>query len=192
MVVLILIFINVAVFILPFVVNFTGASSDSFLNYISLGWKSNPEIRDGEYYRLLTSNFLHAGVTHLLLNMLSLYNVGPSVLAIYNSNLLFLIIYLVSGITGSLFSFFFNPGVPSLGASGAIMGLVGALLAYAILFKDYSTLQIILINIVIIFGLGLSDSRIDNYGHLGGLICGFLLGAFFIVFKLIPTTGSLI
>ena len=135
---------------------------------------------------LLTSNFLHGGVTHLLLNMISLFNVGPSILAIYNSNLLFLLIYLLSGITGSLFSYLFNSGVPSLGASGAIMGLVGALLAYSILARDYSALQIILLNIVIIFGIGLSDSRIDNYGHLGGLICGFCLGAIFIIFKLIP------
>jgi rhomboid protease GluP len=187
MVVLFLIIINVVIFFVPFLINFGGRYGDSFLNFVSLGWKSNPDILDGEYYRLLTSNFLHGGLTHLLLNMLSLYNIGPSVLAMYNSsNLLFLLTYLFSGICGSLFSFYFNPAAPSLGASGAIMGLVGAYLAFAILAKNGSALQIVILNIVIIFALGLSDSRIDNYGHLGGLICGFVLFFIFYYFRLIP------
>ncbi len=176
MVFLILIIINIVVFAIPFVFNFGRFGRDSFTSFISLGWKSNPDIISGDYYRFLTSTFLHGSFLHLLFNMISLYNVGPVVLLIYRDSFKFLLIYIVSGIVGSLFSFLFNPNVPSLGASGSIMGLVGAVLAYAIITRDYSTLGSVMINILFIFGIGLSDPRIDNFGHLGGLVGGFILG----------------
>lgn len=179
--VIILIAINVIAFFLPYVINFRGPG-DSFMNFIALGWKSNSDIRDGEYYRLLTSNFLHSDFFHLLFNMYALWSVGPSVLNIFQP-LGFMLIYLFSGISGSLASYFFNP-TPSVGASGAIFGLIGALFAFAIIYKQPSLLSQLFIVLVINFIYALDPvHRIDNFGHLGGLLTGFLLGLAFLVLK---------
>ncbi|MEM1312414.1 MAG: rhomboid family intramembrane serine protease [Patescibacteria group bacterium] len=176
MLVILLIAINVVVFVIPYVINFGGRYGNSFLNFVSLGWKSNPQIADGELYRLLTSNFLHGSVTHLVLNMLALYNLGFSVLRVYGgNNLLFILTYIFSSICGSIFSFIFNPQNPSLGASGAIMGLIGSLMSYAIIYRNGALFQDIVINLVIIGVIGVTVSRIDNFGHIGGFLCGFVM-----------------
>ncbi len=169
-----LIVTNVFVYFLPSLVNFNGPYPTSFQNFLSLGWKENAEIRDGEYYRLFTSNFLHANLTHLFVNMFSLYNVGPVVNTVYG-NLGFALIYFLSGIGSSFASFQFNP-TPSVGASGAIFGLVGALLAYSIIEGNTQLLTNILVIIAINAAIGFFSPQIDNIGHLGGLVCGFVLG----------------
>lgn len=176
----ILIIVNIIIFFIPTLVNFNGPSLNSFQNFLMLGWKDNSAIRDGEYYRLFTSNFLHADMTHLFVNMFSLYNVGPSVTFIFG-NLGFSLIYFLSGIGSSLSSFFFN-GNPSVGASGAIFGLVGALLAFAIFNGDGSLFANILIVIAINVAIAFFSPRIDNWGHLGGLVCGFVIGSLLILF----------
>lgn len=174
---IVLIVINVVVFALPNFIKFNGPSVDSFQNFLMMGWKDNAEIRDGEYYRLFTSNFLHADLTHLFVNMFSLYNVGPLVNGIYG-NLGFALIYFLSGIGSSFTSFQFNPN-PSVGASGAIFGLVGALLAFAIFnIEDHGGLLAnILIVIAINVAIAFFSPRIDNWGHMGGLACGFIIGS---------------
>lgn len=174
---IVLIFINVVVYTLPYLVNFKGPSVSSFQNFLMMGWKDNAEIRDGEYYRLFTSNFLHADLMHLFVNMFSLYNVGPVVTTVYG-NLGFALVFFLSGIGSSFTSFSFNPN-PSVGASGAIFGLVGALLAFAIFNIDEQAdlLTTILIVIAINVAIAFFSPRIDNWGHLGGLVCGFIIGS---------------
>ena len=142
--------------------------------------KDNLAIADGEWYRLITSVFLHGSFIHLVLNMYSLYVISPQVMDIYqhygkNDNLSFFLIFMISGVLGSLASFFLTAN-PSLGASGAIFGLIGALLAYGIIKSDFSivsgVMQIIVINII--FGL---TGGIDNMAHFGGLAGGLAVGS---------------
>lgn len=178
-VVSLLIVINCIVYFIPYLFDFSGGSQDSFGTFLALGWNSASEIRDGDIYRLFTSMFLHGDIMHLLFNMISLWQVGRFILLPQVFGLSgFLIIYFTSGLAGSLASFLFHPMVPSVGASGAIMGLVGALLSYALIVGDSSLFSQIFINIIIIFAIGfMSGGRIDNWGHLGGLVSGIALGA---------------
>lgn len=130
-----------------------------------------------EYYRLFTSIFLHVGVVHLLCNMYSLYVIGPQVESFYGK-LKFLFIYLISGISGSIFSLAFAPeNVVSVGASGAIFGLLGSILCFGYHYRVYlgnvvrsQIIPVIIINLII----GFSISGIDNFAHIGGLVGGVL------------------
>lgn len=134
-------------------------------------------VLNGELYRVVTSIFLHAGLIHLILNMYSLYLIGSQVETVLGKYK-FLGIYLVSGISGSLMSLVLNEAnVVSVGASGAIFGLMGALLYFGYYYRLYlnralfaEILPIVLLNLVI----GFSFSGIDNYAHIGGLIGGYL------------------
>jgi rhomboid protease GluP len=168
---LILISMNVLAFVLPYIFNFSKFPFNSHDSFLQLGWKDNSAIKDGEWYRLLSSNFLHADFWHLLFNMYALFNLSPIVTSIFRP-WGFLLIYLLSGISGSLFSFWFNSN-PSIGASGAIFGLVGALVAYAILNQDFSLLSQLILIVVINVGYGFLNTQIDNFGHLGGFVAGF-------------------
>ncbi|OOM74376.1 rhomboid protease GluP [Clostridium puniceum] len=154
----------------------TGRSSNEVL--ISLGAKYNLLIENGEVWRLLTCAFLHSGIIHIGCNMYSLYIIGPQIHQIYGAKKYF-IIYIISCITSSLLSYLMSPYSISVGASGGIFGLMGALLAFAIIEREKiekkylsSLLQIIIINLFI----GLSIKNIDNFGHIGGLIGGMLIG----------------
>jgi rhomboid protease GluP len=144
------------------------------------GAKENFRIANGEYWRLITPMFLHVNLIHLGLNSYSLYIIGPRVEGSYG-HLRFMVIYLLSGVSGVVLSFMLGRYV-SVGASGALFGLIGALLT--MLYRNRNTLantreriisilQVIGINLVI--GLG---SSIDNWGHIGGLIGGLVLGWF--------------
>lgn len=140
---------------------------------IQLGAKYNEGIMRGEYYRLIACTFLHGGLLHIVLNMYALFIIGPLVEKIYGS-LKYLVIYLISGMFSSILSFILSPNV-SIGASGAIFGLLGACLIFA--FKNKNRIgkafladivSVIFINII----LGLSVQNIDNFGHIGGLLGG--------------------
>ncbi|MFD1018752.1 rhomboid family intramembrane serine protease [Thalassobacillus hwangdonensis] len=153
-------------------------SSTSVTNLVQYGAKYNPAIVDGEWWRIISSMFLHIGYLHLIMNMLALYYLGVAVERIYGTAR-FTIIYLLAGIFGGLASFAFNPHVAA-GASGAIFGLFGALLFFGVKHKKIffrtmgsNLLFIIGLNIV----LGLSVPQIDNGAHLGGLAGGFLASA---------------
>jgi rhomboid protease GluP len=166
-----LIGINVLVFLFPILLPNFG--SQEYL--IRAGGVDRSAINDGEYYRLLTSTFLHGDFLHLAVNMLSLFQVGPAI-ASYFGMVGFLIIYIGSGLSGSLTSAVFN-GSLSVGASGAIFGLIGALLSIAIFRNEPSLLANLVFVIAINLFLGFSSGgRIDNWGHLGGLFGGFLIG----------------
>lgn len=132
-------------------------------------------IRSGQIYRLVSSMFIHGGIVHLLCNMYALYVVGPQ-LESYLGRIKYLLIYLISGITGNLLSMTFTSGV-SVGSSGAIFGLFGALLYFGFHYRVYlgSVLKSQIIPLIVInLGLGFLVSGVDNAAHIGGLIGGVL------------------
>ena len=130
---------------------------------------------DGHIYLLITSAFLHANIAHLLVNMYSLYIIGEQV-ETYFGKWRFLFIYIISALSGNLLSIVFNNGY-SVGASGAIFGLLGCLLYFGYHYRLYLSsvlknqiIPIILINLLI----GFMDPNIDNACHIGGLLGGYL------------------
>lgn len=143
---------------------------------IQMGAKVNILINRGEIYRLITSTFLHGGIMHILFNMSALNIIGKEVEYIYGSKK-YILIYILSALSGSLFSYLFNPNSVSVGASGAIFGLLGAMLVFGLkeknkIGKQYvkNILETLAINVII----GITISNIDNYAHLGGLIMGVI------------------
>jgi len=138
----------------------------------------------GEWWRLFTAMFLHGGMTHLLMNMFSLYLIGRGV-EMYFDTKSYLIIYLFSGLLGGLASLYMHPNSVGIGASGAIFGVFGALAGFFLahrekiaahskaFMKDFAI--VLGINLV----LGLSIPSIDVSAHIGGLIIG-VIGGFII------------
>ncbi|WP_138415787.1 rhomboid family intramembrane serine protease [Aquibacillus sediminis] len=152
--------------------------STSTLTLITYGAKYNPAILDGEWWRIISSMFIHIGILHLFMNMLALYFVGSAVEKIYGSGR-FTFIYVGAGIMGGLASFAWNPQIAA-GASGAIFGLLGALLFFGVNYKrvffqtmGWNLIIVILLNIV----FGVTVPQIDNGAHMGGLIGGFVAAA---------------
>ena len=145
------------------------------------GAKINEFIYAGEYWRLITPVFLHANLMHIGFNMYALYALGPQLERFYGS-WQFLLLYLVCGFGGVVSSFALT-NAPSVGASTAIFGLLGALGVFSYLNQKTfgerakrslnSIVRIALINIVIGFTPG-----IDNWGHMGGLLAGVIVGWF--------------
>lgn len=132
-------------------------------------------VLDGHYYVLITSAFIHANIAHLLVNMYSLLIIGEQV-ENYFGKWRFLLIYLLSALSGSLLSIVFNNGY-SVGASGAIFGLLGCLLYFGYHYRLYLSsvlknqiIPIIIINLLI----GFMYPSIDNACHIGGLLGGYL------------------
>ena len=143
-----------------------------------LGAKYSPLIYAGEVWRLITCAFLHGSFLHIACNMYMLYIIGPQIERIYGK-FKYMFIYLVSCITSSILSVIFNPDSISVGASGGIFGLMGALLAFALIErkninKEYTMglVKTIGINLVI----GLIVINIDNAAHIGGFLGGIILG----------------
>lgn len=170
----IFIVINVLMFIL---LELKGGSTDTDV-LLQFGAKYNPAIIEGEWWRIISSMFLHIGFVHLLMNMFALYYLGIVVERIYGS-VRFSIIYLLAGIGGGLTSFAFSMSI-SAGASGAIFGLFGALLFFGTIHKKIfletmgrGIISVIAINILI----GFAVPGIDMGAHLGGLIAGFIASA---------------
>jgi rhomboid protease GluP len=174
----IIIIFCVAVYFVPILLGF----NFQFVNFFV---KDNLAIKAGEYYRILSSVFLHGSVTHLLLNMYSLWNTGPMVMNI--SNILgrnsvadFLTVFFVSGVLGSIFSYLFTLN-PSLGASGAIFGLIGFVMAFAIIKNQVELAQNIAIIIIINVLYSMVERNIDNWAHFGGFVGGILTGFLFLL-----------
>lgn len=164
-----LIAVNVILYFVPVLF---GQYNDLINNYSIWG----PAVRDGQYYRLLTGIFLHGGFFHLLFNCYALYVIGSQV-ENFLGRFKFLIIYLAAGISGALFSTIFGGNYASIGASGAIFGLMGALVYFGYHYRVYlgnvvksQIIPLIVINLV----LGFCVSGIDNFAHIGGLIGGTL------------------
>lgn len=135
----------------------------------------------GEWWRLFTAMFLHGGMTHLLMNMFSLYLIGRAA-EMYFDTKSYLSIYFFSGVIGGLVSLYIHPVSVGVGASGAVFGVFGALAGFFLAHRERIALYtkafmkdftiIIVINLVI----GLSIPSIDVSAHIGGLIVGFIGG----------------
>lgn len=161
-----LIIINVLVFILS-------VFNDSILPMFAV----NREliVNFGQYYRLITGMFLHGSILHLLFNMYALYIIGMQ-LESFLGKAKYLIVYLLSGIGASMLSIFFSNSF-SVGASGAIFGLMGALLYFGYHYRVYldsvvksQIIPLIILNLI----LGFTISGVDNWAHIGGLVSGIL------------------
>jgi rhomboid protease GluP len=156
-----------------------GGSTDTEV-LIRFGAKVNALIAEGEVWRLFTSMFLHIGLMHLAFNSYALFALGLEVERLYGSAR-FLVIYLLAGLWGSLASFALGQGL-SAGASGAIFGLLGVLVAFFLRHRDMfgafgrqrliSLLGVVGVNLF----LGITTPGIDNLAHLGGLLSGAALG----------------
>eukprot|EP00257_Ricinus_communis_P027843 XP_025015257.1 RHOMBOID-like protein 10, chloroplastic isoform X1 [Ricinus communis] len=139
------------------------------------GAKVNSLIDKGQFWRLVTSSFLHANIGHLMVNSYSLNSIGPTIENLSGPRR-FLAVYFTSAIASSATSYWFCKA-PAVGASGAIFGLVGSLAVFVIRHRGMirggkeelqHIAQVILLNMVI----GILSRGIDNWGHLGGLLGG--------------------
>lgn len=149
-------------------------------------------VAQGEYYRLFTSMFLHGGITHLGFNSMALYIFGGEIEK-YFGPMRLLVIYILGGLMGSLASFLFTQG-NSIGASGAVFAVFGALVAYyyrnfnlfRLLFGDSinqrlrSLATVAAINLAIGFMVNVSNAgvKIDNAAHIGGALGGLVIAWF--------------
>lgn len=173
--------INVIVFVLTFLFNIKNndimsslmGNSEAALD--TFGGLNRELVKSGEYYRLITSAFNHVGIFHLLFNSYALYVVG-SQLEGFVGKVKYIIIYLSSAILGNLLSMAFVSGW-SAGASGAIFGLLGAVVYFGLHYRVYlgtviksQILPLIVLNLVI----GFLSPEINNAAHIGGLIGGFV------------------
>ena len=155
-----------------------GSTNEQVL--LRLGANYQPLVVQGQYWRLVASMFLHIGFVHLLVNGWALYQLG-SLFEILMGSRRMLVVYFVSGIAGSIASLFFTRSL-SAGASGAIFGLMGSLIAFLLRHRENLTPQAksLLMQLVFWAGLnvflGFSMPGIDNAAHLGGCAAGMLLG----------------
>lgn len=127
----------------------------------------------GKYYTLVTSMFLHANLLHIGLNMYALYVLGKAV-EFSLGRLKYLTMYFVSGVVGNLLSAFLDPIVVGVGASGAIMGLLGYMVAMEYKVTGKLSSSTVFLAIFVIFG-GFS-ANVDVLAHLGGFIVGLVWG----------------
>lgn len=147
---------------------------------IEMGAKDTPLLLEGQYFRLVSPMILHAGILHWLFNMIGLWNIVVPMEREFGS-LRITPIFIISGMFGIVLSCLLAPYLISVGASGAIFGLFGA--AWADLIQNWSLykgtqirmfLQLLLMTIIDLL-LGMMPF-LDNYQHLGGLICGLIIG----------------
>ena len=170
-----LIIINVLVFISMYIF---GHGSEDIRTLYSFGALDKVSVVNyHEYYRLITSAFLHKGFLHLICNMYALYILGSEIES-YFGKLKYLFIYFISALVGSLVSLvFISENTISAGASGAIFGLMGALLYfgyyYRAMLNNAITKQIVPLILLNLF-IGFISSDINNFAHLGGLFGGLI------------------
>ena len=166
----ILIALNALIFLIPSITGVYNSILNDFCIY-------PPAIRMGQYYRLLTGTFLHANLIHLLFNCYALYVIGVQ-LESFLGKTKYLIVYLFSAITGALLSMVFLKNSASVGASGAIFGLMGSLLYFGYHYRVYlgTTLKSQIIPLIV-FNLliGFLANNVDVAGHIGGLIGGYFI-----------------
>jgi rhomboid protease GluP len=148
---------------------------------IQMGAVWPPYVEQGQYWRLLTATFMHFGFEHILNNMLILVCAG-TILEKALGHVKYALLYLFAGVGGSTLSYLQMLGsghyAVAAGASGAIFGIIGALLWIVICHRGrYESLtgKGLLFMIAISLYYGISSGEVDNWGHVGGLVMGFLL-----------------
>lgn len=192
-----LIFLNALLYLIPSLIdgtldpNYGSRSNPNYNKLMDWGGVRHSSLENGEFYRLISSMFLHFGIIHFLMNMYSLYNMGPIVEDIFG-NMRMLILYILAGISGGVATYFLGPllgenqGVLSAGASGAIFGLIGALIAYVYLHPNYfqpgvmqQLIGVAAINIIFGFmanaNAASTGTLIGNSAHIGGLVAGLVI-----------------
>jgi rhomboid protease GluP len=177
----VIIALNLIVFIamLALGVSILGGRPDDYLKF---GANFGPLTSGGEWWRLITCTVVHGGVLHLLFNMWALWDCGRLSERLFG-NAWFVAIYLFAGVCGSFASMLWRNEAVSIGASGAVFGVFGALLAYT--FRERGSIPPSMLNrlristsMFVTFSLfyGFANSGIDNAAHLGGLAAGFIMG----------------
>jgi rhomboid protease GluP len=169
------------------VANFPGHSLLFGANY-------GPYTLTGQWWRLLTYMFMHGGILHIAFNMWCLWDLGALSESLYGP-VTYAAIYLITGVAAGLSSVAWNPGVLSVGASGAIFGLAGAMIA-SFALGEFSlpniairgTLRSLLIFAAFNLFFGSMFAGVDNAAHIGGLVSGLILGA--LIAKLAPHESS--
>ena len=143
---------------------------------LRLGAKAPYILIAGQWWRLVTAMFLHAGLLHIGMNMWCLVDLGPEVESLFSTTK-FVVLYLVTGVFGFLVSLWWAPMGMSIGASGAVMGLIGILIGASFhhgqLGKDYRSQLWRWVMYIAIFGIFFA---VDNAAHIGGLLSGLVLG----------------
>ncbi len=174
-----LIGINALIFIMMFIFGGFSAFNNPRILLI-FGAQYGPLVAEGQWIRLITSMFVHGGFFHILLNMFALFYFGNVVEKVYGPYKYFSV-FMISGIVGNILTHLIIPGSFSVGASGAIFGLVGLLFGAGFRNDTPRILQgmtgtallpIILINVI----FGFTAQSINNFAHLGGLAAGFTFG----------------
>jgi len=197
-----LIALNIVMFLITLLITpFLNGNNQYAL--LLLGAEYTPGIIEGELWRLLVSSFLHANIFHLLVNTWALFNIGEVIENFYGGRKLFTT-YVLTAIVASIVSMFVHLGSAvmsqnpseaysiSVGASGAVFGMVGLILGnrfksdtYSLRIDTYFNTSLLWIfvgyNILLGFGVNLLGSSIsvDNWAHLGGLVAGLVAGIFF-------------
>ena len=170
-------YIIMAICIILFILMELSGGSTNSQTLLKYGANLDVLVKNGEYYRLFTCIFLHIGIMHLLCNMYSLYIIGREVENLFGK-IKYIIIFILSGIFGSIMSLAFTHNTISAGASGAIFGLLGALLYFGMHYRTYlgeaikrSIIPIIVVNLII----GFFAEGIDLAAHIGGQVGGVLV-----------------
>lgn len=165
-----LVIINILMYIIPILFGVYETILDKYSIY-------GPAVRAGQYYRLITGTFIHANIFHLFFNCYALTILG-SQLESFLGKPKYLAVYLFSAVIGSLFSVTFAGNYYSIGASGAIFGLMGSLVYFGYHYRVYlgnviksQIIPLILMNL----GIGFLVPGIDNSAHIGGLLGGALI-----------------
>jgi len=174
--------INVAVFLGMLFAGVKILDDPSGQDLVHWGANYGPYTTSGQWWRLLTCVFVHGSLEHVALNMFSLWYIGSLAESLYG-HITFAVIYLIAGISASIGSIVWNPSVLSVGASGAIFGIAGALIASLTLGEfPFPRRQISMtLTVLVVFSVyslyeGATSSGIDNAAHIGGLIAGLVLG----------------
>jgi membrane associated rhomboid family serine protease len=165
-----LLIMNVVVFVITLITGHDNAIDN-------LGLRPKAIALDHEYYRLFTCIFMHENIMHIGFNMLVLWIIGQQ-LEVLLGHSRFIVLYLISGFSGSVASFWLSPvGITGIGASGAIFGLMGGLLIAGRRLRYDVTQVAVLIGINLVIGFILAGT--DWRAHLGGLAGGLAVGAVF-------------
>lgn len=168
-----------------------GFDMNAMEGYLSGGYTAFALTYGHQYWRLITSNFIHFGIIHIACNMISLYNISPFIEKVFGKSR-FIIVLIVSGLCTNGLPYLFSrvtntiPMTISGGASGMILGLVGAICAMSLLYKGpfKRVFESILPSLVLILVISITSSEVSMAGHLGGFVGGFV-GSFLIA-KLRP------
>jgi len=188
--------INVAVFIAMMLAGVSMFDNPSGPDLVRWGANFGPYTISGQWWRLLTCVFIHGGLLHIAFNMWCLWDLGRLAESVYG-HWTFATVYLITGLSASLTSVIWNPAILSVGASGAIFGIAGALIASFYLGEfslPRAAMTGMLRSVVLFVGynlfFGAVIARTDNAAHVGGLLMGLLLGA--LIAKVAPLQDEIL